>query len=133
MTFSDLVGIPFRRRGRDAKTGLDCWGLFRLAMSRFGLEIPEFDVDSLDTQRIDALRRREIESARWIELSAPEPGCAVAMSLDRRMPDMIQHVGVCIDGRRVLHTMRATGSVITRLEDMGRVIKVRGFYRWADR
>lgn len=129
-SFSDLVGIPFRRRGRDPKIGLDCWGLFRLAMERFDNKMPDFDVDPMSIVEISEIGAKERTSGRWEKIEKPEPGCAVAMSLHPDMPEVIQHVGVCVDKRRFIHTLVKTGSIVSRVNDHLGGPKIRGFYRW---
>jgi cell wall-associated NlpC family hydrolase len=38
----DLIGVPFRKRGRDVAEGVDCFGLLMEAHRRLGKPIPDF-------------------------------------------------------------------------------------------
>ena len=43
MNFNDLIGVPFKNRGRDIQDGFDCYGLVKEVYRRYGHEIPEYD------------------------------------------------------------------------------------------
>lgn len=54
----DLLGVPFRLRGRDAKTGVDCIGLVSVALARSGRQpppLPHYTMRNLDLARFDHL------------------------------------------------------------------------------
>ena len=36
INFTDLIGVPFVNRGRDATYGLDCYGLVKEVYKRYG-------------------------------------------------------------------------------------------------
>ena len=126
---SDLIGIPFVDGGRDVSKGVDCWGLFMVAMKRFGYDVPDFRVPCKATREIDGTLKSEI--GRWERIMLPVPGCGVAMSTDPGMPRMISHFGVYVGSGKFLHTLEKTGSIISRLDDPFWKKSIRGFYRWA--
>lgn len=56
-----LVGTPFRLRGRDPRTGLDCAGLAMTAFRRAGItsaEPPAYQLRGTSRDRVEALLRR---------------------------------------------------------------------------
>lgn len=126
----DLIGIPFVDGGRDPAVGLDCWGLFRLAMTRFGHCVPDFDVSCFDTPEIAATAAVEAISGPWERISSPEPGCAVLMSLDPDLPGLIQHFGVYIGEGRFIHTLKKTRASLASVHHPFWSGKIKGYYRW---
>ena len=55
MDFTDLIGTPFANHGRDVKQGLDCYGVVREVYRRYGYDVPEYDADYKDMERINEL------------------------------------------------------------------------------
>ena len=127
----DLIGIPFVQDGRDPATGLDCWGLCREALRRYGQEVPDFPQAVYDALEIHSAFAQEDLSGRWEKLPEPEPGCVVAMAIDPDLPEAITHLGVYVGGGRVLHTIQKLNSSLFRLDDRFWGGKIRGYYRWA--
>ena len=128
--FSDLIGIPFVDGGRDPRAGVDCWGLFMLAMRRLGHEVPDYTISCFATATIDDAVK-SASPAQWGQVERPDPGVAVTFALDPQVPEAIQHFGMCIDRWRFLHTLRKTNSMLSRCDDRYWRNKIRGFYRWA--
>ena len=125
---SDLVGIPFVDRGR-SKEGADCWGLFRLAMERFGIEVPEVNVSAYSSREICEEMMRQIPRL-WERVEVPLPGDAVVMRHDANLPDTEQHFGVYVGGGRFIHSLEKTGSIIVRVDHPLWKNKIAGYYRW---
>jgi cell wall-associated NlpC family hydrolase len=125
-----LIGTPFISNGRDPNVGLDCWGVFKIVMGRFGItNIPDFDVNADDSRGVG--RIFFAERSNWIKIDKPEAGCAVALSIDPMMMGIAHHFGVCLDDKTFIHTMRKAGCIITRLDDRFFGKKIKGFYRWS--
>jgi cell wall-associated NlpC family hydrolase len=107
----------------------DCWALARRVWhERFGWSVPAIGVNSASAI---ASRRAFADAghfAAWAEVSDPREGDAVLMARGHYPC----HVGVYVDGGRVLHSVEGTGAVlsqIARLRDMG--YSVAGFWRYA--
>ena len=126
----DLIGIPFLQNGRDPAVGLDCWGLCREALRRFGRDVPDFPHAVYDALEIDAQAATEARTGRWERIDQPEPGCVAAMAVDPDLPGAITHLGVYIGGGRILHTIQKLNSSLFRLDDRFWGRKIRGYYRW---
>ncbi|WP_196600025.1 C40 family peptidase [Pectinatus frisingensis] len=110
MQYDDLIGIPFKDGGRD-KTGLDCWGLAKEIYKRRGIELPEFNISAMATDRItNALTENK---PLWRKLNKPEPSALVVIKLV--CGGWADHVGVCIDNNKFIHAYCRTGVVIDRL------------------
>ena len=58
--YDDLIGVPFVDGGRDAKSGLDCWGLVKEVFRRQGYEVPDYHISAIeaaDIAGVDASRQ----------------------------------------------------------------------------
>ena len=127
---SNLIGIPFIDGGRDPKIGVDCWGLFILAMKEYGHDIPDYKVLAFDTQRIDEMVSSNI--GLWKKCEKPNKGLAVSLSINPKYPNVTQHFGVCLSPYTFLHTRQKTGSVIERLDHIYWSNKITGFWQWQE-
>lgn len=126
----DLVGVPFVNRGRDVSKGLDCWGLLREAMARFGKHIPDVSVSAYATREIARMYQQVCRG--FVQVQEPEPGDVVAMAIDPEAFDVIQHAGVFVGGGKMLHTIEKTGSIMVRVDHPYWKNRVKGFYRWTE-
>ena len=96
-----FLGVPYRRGGNTAETGLDCSGLVRAVYNQtLGLVLP---------------RRAEEQAAATekIDRSDLKPGDLVFFNTMRRA---FSHVGVYIGDGKFVHAPRTGASV--RIEDM---------------
>ncbi len=122
-----LVGVRFVNGGRNAASGVDCWGLVMEVFQRAGIELPDFTVDAFACQAIDALAGQEAVSRVWEEVYSPQEGDAPLVVLMRMHPKLITHAGVYLGEDKIIHTMKHTGAIISRI----RVLKsnIAGYYR----
>ena len=79
MDFTDLIGIPFANHGRDVKQGLDCYGVVREVYRRYGYDVPEYDADYKDMEKIDQLIKGNTRGYPWKEIKEPAAPCLVAI------------------------------------------------------
>ncbi len=126
MDTSQYIGIPFQEHGRDFD-GCDCWGLVRLVYHcELGIKLPDFS-ERYERCRGDKnvpIIMRE-EAGRWDSVVDVQP-FDVLLFLDAGRPG---HVGLAIDGRRMLHT---TTGVDACIEDFTSALwrdKLAGTYR----
>ena len=135
LVYRDLLFTPFTDGGRDPEKGLDCYGLFQEIQRRLGRAVPDFAVSCFNAPLIEATAALEIEAGRWARTEEPGLGDAVALALDPDVPDMVQHFGVMLDGRRFIHTtmgrgvhvVELNGSLAARFYEK----RIKGFFRWA--
>ena len=122
-----LVGRKFVNGGRSLKTGLDCWGLVMEVFKRYGITIPDFTVDAFAFQAIDTLAGKEMVSRTWEELYHPTDRDAPLVVLMRIHPGLITHAGVFVGNNRIIHTLKGTGIIISRVDALkSRIV---GYYR----
>ena len=126
---SPFVGLPFAARGRDARRGLDCWGLVVVVYrDRLGLELPIWDEydDVRDRERLDQVVAAALPS--FARVAEPRAGDVVLF----RIAGHLCHVGVVADPPWFLHALEQThGSVVDRLDSPAWARRVEGYYRWA--
>ncbi len=126
---SDLVGIPFVEGGR-TKEGADCYGIFVLAMERFGIFVPPAEVAPYASGEVNEAFREQVWRKRlWIPVSDPAAGDAVAMRNDPDLAGLVQHFGVYLGGGKFIHTLEKTGSIISGVEHPFWKNRIAGFYR----
>ncbi len=68
-----LVGTPFRLRGRDVRTGIDCVGLALLAFGRAGVPVvepPAYQMRGTSRERAEAILR----SGQLVPVKTQRPG-----------------------------------------------------------
>ena len=127
---ADLIGVPFVSRGRDPKTGLDCWGLVIEIGRRMGKDIPDFYVDALDSEQIGVIK--DFVEKDWIKSARPEAGAVIGLRLDRNcLPNITQHFGVCLDKIRFAHTMQGVGVIVSRIDHRFFKNIITGYYLWS--
>lgn len=101
--WTDYIGIPFADRGRD-RSGCDCWGLVRLVYAeRCGIDLPSYLDGYRDIADGEGLARgMAVMLPDW---RASDP-VEFAVPLIRFHQGRL-HVGILVDGRRMLHVERA--------------------------
>ena len=109
--YDDLIGIPFVDGGRDAKKGLDCWGLVKEAFRRQGYEVPDYNISAAEAADIAGTMKKQEDD--WIHLDGPRVGCLVLLRLTPGL--WANHVGIYIGDGRFLHAYLPTGVCIARL------------------
>lgn len=128
--FDYLMEVPYRHMGRDAKTGLDCYGLLMHVYGALGHPVPDYAYVN-DPGRIGALIAEKIHEI-WEKIPPIPPltkggeggflpGDAVLMWYEHALPN---HVGVYLGGENglVLHMTRkgAVKAPLKRLREIGR-------------
>ena len=101
-----LVGTPFRLRGRDATTGLDCVGLAMLAVARAGgcaVEPPSYGLRGMTQVQAEGFLLR----AGLVPVARAEPGDVVLVESG----PMQLHLMVRVEGGHV-HAHASLGRVV---------------------
>lgn len=125
----DLIGIPFVDKGRD-KSGCDCMGLAIMTHKAFNVDIPDFQVESDDSEKINSNFIEQLYSNKWVKLEKPEKPCIVVLGFNPYCPDMVTHVGTYIGDNKILHTLTDKSSTVFKLEHPFFKNKILGFYRY---
>ena len=123
----DLVGITFINGGRDIKIGVDCWGLVMEVCKRYGIDVPDFTIDSFAFEKINILAGKEVRSRKWERVHQVDNTTAPLVVLMRMHPIHITHAGVYIGNNKIIHTMKGTGVIISRADALK--TRIVGYYR----
>jgi cell wall-associated NlpC family hydrolase len=118
--FADLIGIPFKYKGR-GPSAYDCYGLLRKLYADDGIAIPDYDSPT-DGARIAAMMMSQLHL--WREVGEPAPGVTALFKVPGNT-----HVGYCIDDKKFIHTWQAShGVCIEPLEHWKH--RLMGYYRY---
>ena len=129
--FTDLIGVPFKNRGRSMEEGFDCYGLVKEVFRRYGYEIPEYDMQYNydDMCRVDELISGNVKNYPWKEIKEPEAPCLIAMRFGS--PEgVVNHTAVYIGQGRFIHTRERIGVCIDRISSPAWHRVIVGFYKY---
>lgn len=112
MEYRDLIGVPFADGGRDARTGLDCWGLALEMFRRQGIHIKDYKISAVET--VEIADKMGIDKTDWAKIPEPKIGCLVLIRLSPNV--WANHVGVYLGGGHFIHAYSATGVCIDRIK-----------------
>lgn len=133
------VGLPFKDDGLDFD-GVHCWGLVRLVLAvEKGIgDLPAYDLCSA-ADLISAARqfRDGPRFGPWLAVARNDIrafDCVVMAPAadDRASRSVAGHIGIMVDGKRVLHISRATDSMIMPLGHPLVRSRIQAFYRHKD-
>ena len=123
MWCAPFIGIPYIDYGRNY-CGLDCWGLVRLViLERTGIELPLYSTDPKDNASVHREINTEKKSGRWLNIKADNVQAldvaviATPCRLSESWEFVPLHVGIIVSPEWLLHTERATGAVLQKLEE----------------
>ncbi len=102
---SDLIGCPFRENGR-TRDGFDCYGLALEVERRFGKELADVVYSGCDQRLAD-------EFAPLLNIRRAGRITAGTLIEMRRNGEV--HVGVALDGTRMIHATVNQGVRISRI------------------
>lgn len=129
--YSDLIGVPFANRGRDIRTGLDCYGLVQEVFRRYGHNIPEYVADFDDREKVDALiRQKSAIQSNWRRIEKGEElpvPCLMAIRFG--VPKgFINHTGCYIGDGQFIHIRANIGVCVDRINSPAWRHLIEGFY-----
>lgn len=128
MWTNDYVGIPFQKNGSD-RNGTDCWRLIVMVYrEKLGIELPDFAgiyVDGSLASLVKVSRKIRDEKQAWQRVDKPQPYDVILL----RTGDMVYHVGLVIDHKRMLHVLEGIDSTIEEFTGLQWQQRVEGFYR----
>lgn len=116
--YSDLIGVPFANRGRDIKTGVDCYGLVTEVYKRFGYNIPEYyaDYDDMDAVNNLITSKTAIKS-NWERVTDNDLPIPCLLAIRFGVPaGYVNHTGVYIGNGKFIHIRSNTGVCVDRVD-----------------
>ena len=116
ISVDDFVRIPFRSQGR-GYGGADCWGLVYLwYRDRLGIELEAW-AETPAGQVRDVARLIERHKTDWSPAWPPRQNDVALMRvMARGTSRLVAHVGIVVDGGRVMHTQSAGGVRVDRAD-----------------
>lgn len=123
-----LVGTRYREAGRDPATGLDCMGLYLVAMRALGRTVHEPAPEFLQALCApEAIVEDHLPYWFQIKPARMSRGDLVLMSSKGRFVD---HCGIAVGSSHVLHASKTLGVVTTRLDAVQRAGVLHSVWRW---
>ena len=122
---NDLIGIRYVPHGRTL-AGLDCYGLVKIVFARCGIELPEYDADYHDYERIKEIYLTERNTPPWEQASGYDE-YPLLLAIRFGTP-FVNHCGVYIGNGKFIHTRENIGVVIEDISLWKR--RIEGAYRY---
>ncbi|MCR5621418.1 MAG: C40 family peptidase [Treponema sp.] len=116
MTFTDLIGTPYKAHGRSMEEGFDCYGLVLECSRRSGTPLADLDYRSPSFSLAEADGMKV--GLNVLGVPGPKPGRIVEMDYNGKV-----HIGWMVDYNNVLHATERG----VRLSALA-ALKVRGYY-----
>jgi cell wall-associated NlpC family hydrolase len=124
----DYIGKPFVDGGRGPDE-YDCWGLVKdIYLREYSTDLPDYHISAFQTGLITDTMGKELKR-EWVKQDKPEVGNLVTISMDMALPRyIVNHVGIYLGGGRFIHTRKATGALIERVDDFKWNNRIEGYY-----
>jgi cell wall-associated NlpC family hydrolase len=126
--FTRYVGIPYKDKGTDPATGLDCWQLVRyFHKQELGRELPDYLAlydSSLDPDSASGAFVRAIPD--WRAVDPPAFGDVLIFRIARGP----WHCAVYLEEGKMLHIDQGHNSVIESVDSLRWRNRIYGVYRW---
>lgn len=114
--------------------GFNCWGLVREVYAwMLGIDLPAYgEISARDLMRVAREMGRGKDDG-WLEVSEPrEFDVALMRSGSGRCGRLVVHVGVMVDGLRVLHVEEASAAVVVPVRHFSVAGRIMGYRRHGD-
>ena len=132
INYTDLIGTPFKNRGRDITSGVDCYGLVIEVFKRFGHTIPEYYADYNDIKAVnDLITGKTSIKSNWrkVDVNSMKVPCLLAIRFG--VPQgVVNHTGVFIGNGKFIHIRENTGVCIDRINSPAWKNQIEGCYEF---
>jgi cell wall-associated NlpC family hydrolase len=126
----DMIGIPYKDRGRN-RSGADCWGLACIVLKNFfGIKLPNFNGEYDSVEELEGVQRTYMDKKDLFD-AIPFDNRAAGDLMVFRIKGMPVHVGVVLDQSFMIHTLPGHHSVRERYQAPAWAKRIEGVYRWA--
>ena len=127
---NEVLGVPYSHKGRDIKTGLDCYGILIWFYNRLGYKLDDYDYPANWAKQGKNLFIKNYH-LNFTQISPNEAniGDAVLFTMKK---DIANHIGVLVGKETFLHAQKHTGAVISKLTQQPCCRKIEAFYRIRD-
>lgn len=122
---AEYIGIPFIPNGR-TRDGCDCYGLVRLVFSeQLNRQLPLLDNSYTTRDEEERLINKQLPLINAVPTLSNTFGSLVVMSVFNKL----SHVGIYVGDDCILHTEKATGSLIANIHSPSFKPRIEGYYR----
>lgn len=130
--YTDLIGTPFANRGRNVKTGVDCYGLVMEVYRRFGHEIPEYTADYDNVEAVnDLIVGKTAIKSNWKPVDPANAPVPCLMAIRFGVPKgVVNHTGVYIGNGKFIHIRENTGVCVDRVNSPAWRGVIEGYYEF---
>lgn len=121
----DLLGARYKRNGRDASKGFDCYGLAIEVSRRLGHALPDIEKARERDYDFEECRKDILKEVKAVEVN--EPGECGDVVLMREASGAMSHIGIYLGNGQIIHCDKIGVHVdrVSRLRGLiGRI------YRW---
>lgn len=132
VNYSDLIGVPFKNKGRDLNTGFDCYGLVIEVYKRFGYKIPEYYADYNDIEAVNELiKGKTAIKSNWEPIDKDNLTVPCLMAIRFGVPKgVVNHTGVYIGDGKFIHIRENTGVCVDRINSPAWKKVIEGYYKF---
>lgn len=125
---SQYIGIPYREPNSAPGSGLTCWELCeKIMIEVFGTVPPKYSYSiQAKAEFIQPVFINEL--AKWKPVASEERSAGDLVLLN--MAGYPIHLGILIDKKRMIHTLRGIGSMCEFVDSSKWRRRVSGFFRW---
>lgn len=117
------LGCKYAPRGRDPKTGLDCYGLVICIFGDLGLRLPDPGYAGADLETNKKMLESLERAIPSVKLEKPERGCVIEFIVSGEP----SHVGIYMGSGDFIHVSERSGVVVDKLRRWNK--RVKGYYR----
>lgn len=132
LEYGDLIGVPFKNRGRSKETGFDCYGLVQEMFRRYGRTLPDYTADFRDIRQVDAIiREKTAISKNWRRVSGREIPVPCVITIRFGVPrGIVNHTGCYIGDGKFIHTRENIGVCVDRIDSPAWRGVIEDFYEY---
>ncbi len=129
--YSDLIGVPFKNRGRDKDTGLDCYGLVMEVYKKIGIQLPEYYADWNNVEKINGIIQQEVGTSLWKKVDGGHIPIPCVMAIRFGVPKgVVNHTGVYVGNGKFIHIRENVGVCVDRINSPAWKKQIEGFYEY---
>lgn len=129
--YSDLIGVPFKNRGRDKNTGLDCYGLVMEVYKKIGIQLPEYYADWNNAEKINGIIQQEVGTSFWKKVDGSHIPIPCVMAIRFGVPKgVVNHTGVYVGNGKFIHIRENVGVCVDRVNSPAWKKQIEGFYEY---
>ena len=126
--YTDLIGIPFVSHGRDAKKGLDCYGLLKELYFRKNIKLEEYYIDAFDSITINKeIMKNKKRIDKWEKVTEPHELDVICFKFNC---DVVNHVGCYIGDGKFIHTRQKIGVNVDNINSPAWKRRIDSIYKY---